>query len=128
MHPRYSRTCCPLGAQLSWHSVVKQYFTVWRWAVGLDFRAAHVVDKHQQAIDSFAVISEGQDNVLDAFESLVRSHIGRFGQERLACFDNMGAVLPDRAWRPLIFNLRKPRARVVFEKMFRNIGCQSGDT
>ena len=81
------------------------------------------MDKHQQAIDSFAVISEGQDNVLDAFESLVRSHIGRFEQERLACFDNMGAVLPDRAWRSLIFNLRKPRARVVFEKMFRNIGA-----
>ena len=90
---------------------------------GLDLRAAHVVDKYQQAIDSFAVICDGQDNVLDAFETLVRSDIGRFGQERLTCFDNMGTVLPDRAWRFLITNLRKPRARVVFEKMFRNIGA-----
>ena len=120
------RLFCPLSKQLRGHSAVKQYFAVWRrfrTRRGLDLRPAQEFNEDQQAIDCFAILGEGQDNVLDCLEAPVRADIRASRKHWLAGFDDAATVLPDFVWCPLVLDFGKPRTRVVSEKIFRHVGA-----
>jgi hypothetical protein len=89
----------------------------------LDFRPAQELNEHQQAIDCFAILGEGEDNVLDCFEAPVRTDIAASRKQWLAGFDDAATVLPDLVWCPLMLDFGKPRTRVVSEKIFRHVGA-----